>query len=291
METVEQAIETMRSKRLKLQITMIVYALVFIAALLLLAFSWAVIGLAICVVNLAAYFMFIRPQLLGYQDIVNTAAVRFGVAGPLEQVEADAAKGGLTKEEFTALELLPLLPEKHSLLTRNSFTGKKDGMTLRGSELTFQATGTSAEGPARYRFLTGTLLTAAYDAPTKEGDWLVLGPGLMDKQTKEQFLTENSYRAVEVGEALDKKFTVYTRSDEENMPEWLERRVSNLCENHKKVYALRFKQGAAAAYLCDRFYTFNLRLKDLPSPEALNHNYLPERDDCWALFRYWGERE
>lgn len=289
MEEIIKAIEDMRVKRRNLQILVIGYGVVFVGALLLLAFSQSLIGIVICIVNLVLYFVLIRPRLLGYQDAVNNATVRFGIAAPLEGIENDAAKGGLTKEEFTALELLPLLPEKNSLLCRNSFSGKKDGMTLRGSELSFQATGTSAQGNEKYRFLSGTVLTAAYDAPTKEGDWLLLGPGLMSRVVKEQFLTENGYHEAKVSEVLDKKFTLYTRSDAEEMPEWLERRVTNLTEQHKSVYALRFKQGAAAVYLHDRFYTFNLKLKDLPTPEALSHNYLPERDDCWTLFRYWGE--
>lgn len=289
MEAINNAIEAMRAKRRNLQILFIGYAVVFVAALLLLAYGRSYIGIAICVVNLAVYFVLLRPRLLGYQDMVNDATVRFGVAEPLEQPENDSAKGGLTREEFTALELLPLMPTENALLCRNNFSGEKDGMTLRGSELTFQATGTAAQGKERYRFLTGTILTADYHAPTKEGDWLVLGPGLMSREVKEQFLQENGYRPVQAGETLEKKFSIYTRTDAEEMPDWLERRVVTLTETHKKVYALRLKQGAAAVYLWDRFYTFNLKLRDLPTPEGLSHNYLPERDDCWALFRYWGE--
>lgn len=212
-----------------------------------------------------------------YTRRAAAANLCFGLARDLEGF-AYRASGGMDEAAFRAWSLLPLADGDRRLLCRNTFSGRRDGLDLAGSEVTFHYKA-DAGGTAGYRFLSGTLLTAETgDRPGGDG-WLLLNGDLTEEPELRRFLEEAGWRPAA---ALGGR-RLFARG-EQTPGEDLLSRLSGLPES---VTALRLASGGAAAYLDRRFYTGARYPSARPTPERLRENTLPERDPVWDLFGWW----
>lgn len=250
-------------------------AVCFAVALLLLLRGQIPYGVLLLAVSVVLLLM---ARQLGRQYARNAAAnLCFGLARDLEGF-AYRASGGMDEAAFRAWSLLPLADGDRRLLCRNTFSGRRDGLDLAGSEVTFHYKA-DAGGTAGYRFLSGTLLTAETgDRPGGDG-WLLLNGDLAEEPELRRFLEEAGWRPAA---ALNGR-RFFARG-EQTPGEDLLARLSGLPES---VTALRLASGGAAAYLDRRFYTGARYPSARPTPERLRENTLPERDPVWDLFGWW----
>lgn len=251
-------------------------AVCFAVALLLLLRGQIPYGVLLLAVSVVLLLM---ARQLGRQYARNAAAANlcFGLARDLEGF-AYRASGGMDEAAFRAWSLLPLADGDRRLLCRNTFSGRRDGLDLAGSEVTFHYKA-DAGGTAGYRFLSGTLLTAETgDRPGGDG-WLLLNGDLAEEPELRRFLEEAGWRPAA---ALNGR-RLFARG-EQTPGEDLLSRLSGLPES---VTALRLASGGAAAYLDRRFYTGARYPSARPTPERLRENTLPERDPVWDLFGWW----
>lgn len=251
-------------------------AVCFAVALLLLLRGQIPFGVLLLAISLVLLLM---ARQLGRQYTQNAAAANlcFGLARDLEGFTYRAS-GGMDETAFRAWSILPLADGDRRLLCRNTFTGRRDGLDLAGSEVTFHYKA-EAGGTGGFHFLSGTLLTAEDgDRPGGDG-WLLLNGDLAEEPELRRFLEEAGYRPAA---ALNGR-RLFTREGQ-TPPEDLLLRLSGLPES---VTALRLASGGAAAYLNRRFYTGARYPSARPTPERLQENTLPERDPVWDLFGWW----
>lgn len=251
-------------------------AVCFAVALLLLLRGQIPYGVLLLAVSVVLLLM---ARQLGRQYARNAAAANlcFGLARDLEGF-AYRASGGMDEAAFRAWSLLPLADGDRRLLCRNTFSGRRDGLDLAGSEVTFHYKA-DAGGTGGFHFLSGTLLTAEAGGRPGGDGWLLLDGDLAGEPELQRFLEEAGWRPAA---ALNGR-RLFARG-EQTPPEDLLQRLSGLPE---PVTALRLASGGAAAYLDRRFYTGARYPSARPTPERLRENTLPERDPVWDLFGWW----
>lgn len=222
-----------------------------------------------------ATFVLAREMNRSYVQQATEANLRYGLAGSLERFSYKPT-GGMTEKDFQELELLPLAQGKGRLLSRNWFSGEKDGLTLSGCEVTFHFRAETG-GTAGYHFFSGSLLQAKGNRRTGE-DFLFLREELCQYPEVKGYLEEiypQPPRTVEGWRCFTK----------DQPPEnWLLEKLKELPET---AAALRLSPDTAAAYLDRRFYTGAKYPASMPTAKRLQENTLPERDDLWRFFRWW----
>lgn len=223
-----------------------------------------------------ATFVLAREMNRSYVQQATEANLRYGLAGSLDGFSYKPT-GGMSEKNFRELELLPLAEGKDRLLSRNWFSGEKDGLTLSGSEVTFHFKA-QAGGTGGYHFFSGSLLQAKGPRRTGEEDLL--------------FLREELYRYPEVKQYLEEIYPQPPRTVEgwlcftkDQVPQnWLLEKLKGVPET---VTALRLSPDIAAVYLDRRFYTGAKYPASMPTAKRLQENTLPERDELWRFFRWW----
>lgn len=288
METAQQTIQSLTTRRTYLRVAMIAYVPLCVAAVALLFVStWA--GLALGALAVGFYLFWLRGRLRRYRDDVAVAVTRFGVAAPLTDV-AIGASHGADEEKFRSLRMLPLHKGKNTLLVRNGFTGRDGALTLTGAEVTFHYPA-RIKGRDSYRFLSGTLLTSAHTGNSAGGDWLLLKKDLLDAAAQTAFLAADGWQAVQTPAALAEKYALYAGGAGQVLPDFIARRIAKLCEAHPATAAMRLWETGAALFLHNRFYTGSYPLSVSPAQAHIGENTLPVREDAWALFRSWARAE
>lgn len=290
MNTAAQFRQELEDLRKRTQLIGIAHAAVYAAAVVLVVLHMYVPAAVLAGVNLLVFLFFVRGQIEGYSQAAARANVLCGLCAPLEEARF-TGRTGLNAEQFKALALLPLMEGDNSLLVRGAFSGLGFGLELGGCEMTLHYKVQGAKS-AEYRFLSGTLLTAAPRSGAWEGDWLLLRRGLLDETVQRAFLEERGYTPASCPEAkLEERYRLYAGDGAREMPRWLARRVSRAMEETDRLGAVRLTADRAAVYLENRFYTGKTRVRDLPDEEWLVHCPLPERDAVWKLFQSLGAAE
>lgn len=285
MRQVEEAVSRILAYRKQTQILFVVHTLLYGVALLL---GW--LGLYIpCVIlgvgNILAYLFYLRGRGKQYSALVSRAKIRFGLCAPLDNVVL-LEREGLSLEDYKALEILPVREDKGGILTWQGFCGEKNGMTLRGWEISTHYP-IAAGGKVDYKYLAGTLLTAEGKF-FGQGDWLLLRQNLLDAAAQAKFLTDHGYREAKSPiKGLTKEFQLYTKSGMTELPHPLAERLNRLMEKVDDMGAVRLAGDRAGVYLVNRFYTRRTRMEEQPTAEMVSYNPLQARDPVWALFQFW----
>lgn len=287
MNTVTSVREQLEAQRRRAQGIGIAHAGVYLAAVVLVALRLYVPAAVAAGVNLLVFLFFVRGQIKGYSQAVARANVLCGLCAPLEEARF-TGRAGLSAEQFRSLALLPIMEGDNSLLVRAAFSGRGFGLELGGCEMTLHYPAPGAKN-TRYRFLSGTLLTAAPRSKTWAGDWLLLRRGLLDEAVQRAFLEERGYTPAVCPESrVSGRFQLYAGDGAREMPRWLARRLSRTLEKAECLGAVRLTADRAAVYLENRFYTGGAKVRDLPDEAWLTHCPLPERDGVWELFESLG---
>lgn len=291
MRTVEQARQELEELRKRTQIICAVHAVVYALAVALAAVGQYAPGAVLAGANLAAYLLLLRRRIGAYSEAAARENILCGLCAPLEEARY-TGRTGLDADQFRALGLLPMSERDNNLLVRAAFSGRGSGLELGGCEITLHYTAPGAKDKTQYRFLSGTLLTAAPQAGAWTGDWLLLRRGLLDEAAQAAFLEERGYTPAACPEGkLNDRFQIYAGDGAGEMPRWLARRLSRAMEGAGCLGAVRLTEKQAAAYLENRFYTGRTKVRDLPNEKWLTHCPLPERDGMWELFRSLGGGE
>jgi len=268
--------------------TVIAHAGVYVTAMVLVVFHLYVPAAVIAGANLLVYLFLVRKQITGYSEAVSRANVLCGLCGPLDAA-VYTGRAGMSEEGFKALKLLPFMTGGNSMLIRAVFSGQGFGLELGGCEFTLHYEIQGAKN-AQYRFLSGTLLTAAPQSGAWEGDWLLLRHGLLEKTAQQKFLEEHGFTPADCPEdRLNGRFQLYAGDGAQSMPRWLARRLIRAVENSDRIASIRLAKIQAAVYLENRFYTGRTKVSALPDEAWLTHCPLPERDSVWELFKSLSE--
>lgn len=283
MDEVTAAVEALESKRRLTRGIVAAHVAVYAAALILFVFGKWTPALVLLGANLLVYLLVVRRTVGGYAQAATEANLRFGLCAGLGDV-AYQNKGGMAQAEFERWAMLPMEGKGNGLLCRHLVTGREKDMDLTCAEITLHYMAAGAKGKETPRFLSGSLLTARGKADQGRGDLLLLYQSLLDPEVREAFLQANGWHAAE---GAPENFLLYARRPGEQLPDYLTRRVTKLCGEMKRLGALRLAPDGAAAYLDMRFYTGSAYPTTRPSAAQLQENTLAERDDLWALFRFW----
>lgn len=291
MRAAAQARQELEELRKRTQIVCAVHAVGYALAAALAAVGQFVPGAILAGANLLAYLLFLRRRIGAYSEGAARENILCGLCAPLEEARY-TGRSGLTAEQFQELGLLPMMERGRDLLVRAAFSGTGFGLELAGCEITLHYAAPGAGDKEQYRFLSGTLLTAAPRTGAWSGDWLLLRRGLLDQAAQSAFLEQRGYApAACPEEKLDSRFQLYAGDGARELPRWLGRRLGRLAEQSDRLGAVRLTGDRAALYLENRFYTGRTRIRDLPNEKWLAHCPLPERDGAWELFRSLGAGE
>lgn len=289
MNTAAQLRQALEEQRRRARIIGAAHAAVYAAAAVLIALGWYLPAGILAAANLLVFLLFVRGQIEGYSQAAARANVLCGLCAPLEEARY-TGREGLDAERLRALALLPLREGDNSLLVRGGFSGTGFGLELEGCEITLHY---AAPGDrARYRFLSGTLLTAAPRQGEWTGDWLLLRRGLLDGDAQREFLEAEGYTPAACPEAeLEERFQLYAGDGARELPRRQARLLRETAGRTRRLGAVRLTEKGAAVFLENRFYTGRTRVRDLPNEAWLTHCPLPERDGVWELFQSLGAGE
>lgn len=286
MQTPEQLRLQLKEQRHRTQMVGLVHIAVYAIAIVLMVLRMQAPAMVLGAGNAILYFLFIRRLLTRYSQAVTNANLLCGLCKPLE--EAWCTDGsGMLDAEFEDLKMLPLRRGKgSSLMTHNGFAGNLGELSLRGFEATFHYPYVTDNGKTSYRFLNGTLLVSRGEK--KEGaDWLLLHKSLLEKDAEQLFLEQNGYRDAAFSAGGLEDFLLCTTQETEEVPEALCRHLELLARGAKNLGAVRLGEDFCAVFLVNRFYTRQVKVRELPEATALCANPLPERDAVLALMRWW----
>lgn len=282
-ETIHEALSRLQNMLRTARRLVLLHLAIMVSALaLLVGLRRIAIPATVLAAGLMFYFLVVRRAGRRYAEEAAEVSLRYGLCAGLEDFSFQA-RGGIDRERFQRWAALPLDGRGNGVLCRNSFTGRAGDLRLFGGEITVHYGAVTTDGKTKYRFLTGAFLTAEADAVSGKGDWLLLREGLIDDRTLERFLDEYGYRR---GAALLEGWEVFTRWEEDVLPDGLARSVLRASDKAGSLAALRFAPEGAAAYLDRRFYTGSGAPVNL-TEQALRANTLPERDEIRALQRDW----
>ncbi|MBQ1490332.1 MAG: hypothetical protein IIZ39_00100, partial [Blautia sp.] len=266
-------------------------------------------ALILLLANLLYYLIILRKSARGYNDAIAKASILGGLCSPLKEASYTGRKG-IAPQEFVDRSLLPADTAGNALLLRQGFCGEKDGDTYQGWECTFhfQKDATKNTG---YEFHSGTLLTVDYYAaqakgkagkklengkiteeavngkmaegeePKRNGDALLLRQGLFSDAAVTPSLTAMGYEM-----SLEGSCILYQKKEAPLSEEEKEKALL-LFDKEKTLASLRLEKTRALAFLEKRFYTVDVKPRDLPTIEQLRRNPLPERDSVWSFFKQW----
>jgi len=292
MNTAAFARKQLETQKKQTQFIVIAHVGVYVAAMVLVVFRLYVPAAVIAGADLLVYLFLVRKQITGYSEAVSRANVLCGLCGPLDAAEY-TGRTGMSEEKFRDLKLLPFMTGENSVLIRAAFSGQGFGLELGGCEFTLHYAIQGTKN-VQYRFLSGTLLTAAPQSGAWEGDWLLLRHGLLEETAQLGFLEGHGFTPADCSEdRLNDRFQLYAGDGAQSMsmPRWLARRLSRAVENSERIAAIRLTKTRAAVYLENRFYTGRTKISALPDEAWLTHCPLPERDGVWGLFRSLSEAE
>lgn len=243
-------------------------------------------ALALWAALLVFYFAWLRRQMRGYSDDIARINVLNGLCAPM----ADArflGDGGMMLQDFVQTTMLPAREAPSSLLLRQGFEARLDGMTLRGWEITFHYK-KPTDKKNDFEFVSGSVLTARFDAPIDtDEDWVLTHKQVIAARVMTEHMSKHGYRPANCEiKALREAFTIGGRDGRAFPTEWAKALVA-LRERAGRLAAVRLSKEGVSVYLDRRFYTNKTRIRDLPTPAQLTANPLPERDAILALFRDW----
>lgn len=286
MQTPEQLRLQLKEQRHRTQMIGLVHIAVYVIAIVLMVLRMQGPAMVLGMVNVMLYFLLVRRLLTRYSQAVTNGNLLCGLCKPLE--EAWCTDGsGMTEAEFEDLKMLPLRRGKgSSLLLHNGFAGHLGELSIKGFEATFHYPYVTDKGKTAYRFLNGTLLVSRGEK--KEGaDWLLLHKSLLEKDAEQLFLEQNGYRNVSISAGGLEEFLLYTAQESAEVPEALCQHLELLARGAKSLGAVRLGSDVCAVFLVNRFYTRQVKVRELPEAAALCANPLPERDAVLALMRWW----
>ena len=286
MQTPEQLRLQLKEQRHRTQMVGLVHIAVYAIAIVLMVLRMHGPAMVLGIGNVMLYFLLVRRLLTRYSQAVTNANLLCGLCKPLE--EAWCTDGsGILDAEFEDLKMLPLRRGKgSSLMTHNGFAGNLGELSVRGFEATFHYPYVTDNGKTSYRFLNGTLMVSRGEK--KEGaDWLLLHKSLLEKDAEQLFLEQNGYRNVSISAGGLEEFLLYTAQESAEVPEALCQHLELLARGAKSLGAVRLGSDACAVFLVNRFYTRQVKVRELPETAALCANPLPERDAVLALMRWW----
>ncbi len=275
MEEINAKVEQLGRANRNNRIMAVVGAVFCVIAVLMLVRNQMMIS-AIMAAACIATFLLAREMNRSYVQQATEANLRYGLGGSLDRFSYKPT-GGISEKEFQALELLPLAQGRGRLLSRNWFSGEKDGLTLSGSEITFHFKAETG-GTAGYHFLSGSLLQAKGPRRAGDEDFLFLREELCQYPEVKEYLEEIYIQPPRVLEG----WRCFTK---DQLPQdWLLEKLKGVPET---VTALRLSPDTAAVYMDRRFYTGSKYPASMPTAQRLQGNTLPERDDLWQFFRWW----
>ena len=284
----EETLRDLAAERDRLQKISVAYFAVMVIAILLIFIGPALIGMLLGAALLAFYFGWLRGRIGSYSDNVGKANILNGLAEPLQD-PVYLGNTGMTAEELDASAMLPIRTDDNGLLIRHGFEGKKDGGVRRGWEVTFHY----QRGAKRtdYAFLSGSILTGSFDHEISGmPEWVAVQRDLVDENILLKFFREKGYRPVRTENAEpDGKYLMGVRGDGV-LPEKICAKLADLGGRMERLGAVRCTAAEAAVFLDHRFYTYPIKVRDLPTEEQLRANPLPERDEIWDFFRFLQNR-
>ncbi len=281
--------EKLAATRHRLRLITVGILIVLIVSLILVLAGQPQLGMILGTVTMIFFFVWRRRINREYSDRVGEANILGGLAAPLKNSKY-LGNTGLTEKDMDGMAMLPIRTNGHSLLIRQGFEGQTDGGTCRGWETTFHYQ--RGNGRTDYAFLSGTLLTKRFDKPLKKGmDWVLLRRDLLADGVAERFFQEKEYSVLRTGnETLDGELIIGIRKGD-MLPEKVIARITGISTRLEQIGAIRCTADGAAVFLDHRFYTYSLKVRDLPTEEQLKTNPLPERDDIWELFDFFQKEE
>lgn len=286
MQTPEQLRLQLKEQRHRTQMVGLVHIAVYAIAIVLMVLRMHGPAMVLGIGNVMLYFLIVRRLLTRYSQAVTNANLLCGLCKPLE--EAWCTDGsGILDAEFEDLKMLPLRRGKgSSLMTHNGFAGNLGELSVRGFEATFHYPYVTDNGKTSYRFLNGTLMVSRGEK--KEGaDWLLLHKSLLEKDAEQFFLEQNGYRNAAFSAGGLEDFLLCTTQESAEVPEALCQHLELLARGAKSLGAVRLGGDFCAVFLVNRFYTRQVKVRELPDEAALSANPLPERDAVLALMRWW----
>ncbi|MDO4620459.1 MAG: hypothetical protein Q4B09_07565 [Lachnospiraceae bacterium] len=289
MQTIEQAMEALHRKRTQIRICLLIVTGIVITAVILgfvMHMVWP--GVILLAAAMALYAGYVRPSDHRYGEMFGQAVLRFGTFSKLHNLEL-APKGSLSTERFQELAMFPLMEGEKSLMVRNSVEGDFGGMHLTASETTFHYK-IEKQAKKYYKFLSGSLLIADLKG-NRSGDWLLLQKGLLNEEIQQETVKNNRFRVCELqDDFLKNHYVLYTRNEDgSRLPEEAEQQIRRLAQKIEWISAVRLYADGAAVFMNKRFYLGNRRTNIDPKPEDFRKNTLPEREELFSFFRWWGE--
>ena len=317
----ETAMEEIKGKRRQQQILAFVCLVVGLIGLAFFFFGKRMPALILLSINVLYYLLVLKKCTRGYNDAIAKANILGSLCSPLKEAKY-TSRAGMDPKEFVDRSLLPANTSGNALLLRQGFSGEKDGDTYQGWECTFHFP-RGMQRRTDYEFHSGTILTADYDtawekekvkgnetgkdqkknqkkeagnASKKEAKKdveseretknntpgaLLLRSGIFTDDAITYSLSAKGYEKSEEGPCI-----LYQRK-EALLPEEIKEKALHLFEKEKTLACLRMEETRALAYLEKRFYTVDVKPRDLPTIEQLRRNPLPERDSIWGFFKQW----
>ena len=281
--------EKLAAMRNRLRMITVAILMVLILSLILVLAGQPQAGMILGTVTMVFFLVWRRRANRAYSDRVGEINILNGLAAPLKNPKY-LGNTGLTEKDVDGMAMLPIRMDGHGLLARQGFEGRKDGGICRGWEITLHYQ--RGNGRTDYAFLSGTLLTKSFDKPLKKGmDWVLLRRDLLADGVAERFFREKEYTILRTGnEALDGELLIGTRTGCDLPEDWIAR-ITGISTRLEQIGAIRCTADGAAVFLDHRFYTYSLKVRDLPTEEQLKANPLPERDDIGELFDFFQKEE
>ncbi|MBR1709588.1 MAG: hypothetical protein IJ719_12280 [Clostridia bacterium] len=276
MKTVEMYMEEIAKKRRQLQTISIFCFALLIAITVLFFYRIRVVAFVTYALLLLFYFLWFRRQRQSYSDLIAEAQLRFGLC----KNDTDAkyiGRTGPNASEFDQMGILPIQQDEHGLLLRQGFAYQEDGLGIRGWEIAFHfLNGSNAKN--KYDFLSGSLIEIQLaDDP---GNLLMFNDIVLSERHRVAFTDRLGFSPVQAADLKD--IFVYSDHPENINPEIFEK-ISTLLKAAPRISALRLRPGCVLVFMQNRFYTTNVKVRDLPTQKQLESNPLPEIEPIKAF--------
>lgn len=231
-----------------------------------------------------ALLLLMRRSRKRQSEVLARAQTMLGFCTPLGQPRY-LDRSAWTRDEFAALQLLPIRLRGNSFLCLHGFSGRLGSVTVTGGEVTFHCEAAGRRG--RYRFFSGTLLRG--DAGAAGQDWLILNSDFLNAEDAAAFTAQAGYEP-RTQERLDEiSLRLFCKAGSDLPDEGRLRRIVALAREEKRLAAVRLNARGMTLFLDHCFYTGELP-RDAVQPRHITASLLPSRTACFDLLRYAGSQ-
>lgn len=267
MDQIQSALQELEALHKRYKILHTIHIGVYAVVFLLLVFGFQV-GVVLGLVNVAVYFLVIRPTAKKYSETLGRYAVSCGLWQRLEEAHWTDP---LSLQELTDLELLPSPNGKP--LSRRRWQGKQGAGHFTCGELTYNYI-PPHEPRKNAQFLSGTLLT--FDLTWKpEGELLLLKRDLVPAEVKQAMTAEKGYVSQPLpAESWADGYELWLRGIP---PEGLTQLLRSALREGAGVSALRIAPSGMSVFLHNRFFSHGtISPRIAPTRQQLQVDLLPE---------------